>query len=144
MSEYFWQGGKKIPISPSANQITIQADSEVAVSDLASDAGVSLQNVEKVAEGVVTAKVTDRDSSMKKLRENAIVHHVYHAPEEPASEYLIDDTFYIKFMAHRMQGPTKPFPRAQRGVSRQTHPNTTTYRVVKDEFAERRSDNDDF
>ena len=74
----FWQGGKKIPINPSANQITIQAPSEEVVSDLASDAGVRLRNLETVAEGVVAAEVTDRDSSMKKLRESAVVHHVYH------------------------------------------------------------------
>jgi len=98
VSEYIWQGGKKVQVVSSSTGVTIQAPNERVAKELALEAGVQVEGVAKVSDGLIAAKLpVDRDAGMRKLREEVVVHHVYHAPDEPANEYLITDTFYIKF-----------------------------------------------
>lgn len=98
-SDYFWQGGRKIPIAEASSDITVHAADPDAARSAADRAGVALAEVGKVAPGLVRATVTgDRDAAMARLRAaDNVVHHVYRATADPASEYLITDTFFVKF-----------------------------------------------
>jgi subtilisin family serine protease/subtilisin-like proprotein convertase family protein len=98
MSEFFWQGGKKIEITQSESEVTIHAEDEQEARDLAATAGVKIGDVSKVAEGLVSAKISGhRDAEMKKLRGSAIVHHVYRSPVDTDQQYMITDSYYMKF-----------------------------------------------
>ncbi len=99
-SDYFWQGGRKIPIAEAATEITVHAADPEAARGAADRAGVALADVGRVAPGLMHATVPaeERDAAMARLREaDNVVHHVYRASADPASEYLITDTFFIKF-----------------------------------------------
>jgi subtilisin-like proprotein convertase family protein/subtilisin family serine protease len=101
MSEtsYFWQGGRKIEVQQDDAAVTIHADNEIAARSAAARAGVDLRDATAAAPGLIKARVAgDRDASMTKLRtERNVVHHVYHGRQAPDSEYLITETFFIKF-----------------------------------------------
>jgi subtilisin family serine protease len=103
-SEYFWQGGRKILIEQAEQEITVEAPDASAVRSTASQSGVTLEKLEEVGAGLVRATIRgDRDQSMEQLRQNSVVHHVYHGLGEASSEYLITDTFFIKFKPETTQ-----------------------------------------
>ena len=101
MSEtiHFWQGGRKIEVQQDEAAVTIHAEDETAARTAAARAGVDLREASAAAPGLIKARVTgDRDASMLKLRSGRnIVHHVYRDRQAPDSEYLITETFFIKF-----------------------------------------------
>jgi subtilisin family serine protease len=108
-SNYFWQGGRKIEVEQDPAAVTIQAASEEEARTVAARAGVELATTAHTAPGLVQARlVGDRDASMKRLRaDDNVVHHVYRDRQAPSSEYLITETFFIKFKEdtpdHRIQ-----------------------------------------
>ncbi len=101
MSEttYFWQGGRKIEVKEDEVGMTIQAENEAAARIAASRAGVELHETKTAAPGLIHARVAgDRDMSMTRLRtQSNVVHHVYRDRQAPDSEYLITESFFIKF-----------------------------------------------
>jgi subtilisin family serine protease len=101
MSEtsYFWQGGRKIEIQKDDSAITIHAENEAEARSAAAGAGVELRAAEAAAPGLVRAQVTgDLERSVDRLRaENKVVHHVYRDRRGPDGEYLITESFFIKF-----------------------------------------------
>jgi len=101
MSEtnYFWQGGRKIPVQKDAAEITIQAPSEAAARGAAERAGVQLSSVAVATPNLVRAAVVgDREGSVDRLRaQNNVVHHVYRDQRSPDAEYLITESFFVKF-----------------------------------------------
>ena len=99
-NDYFWQGGRKIPIERTQHDITIQAPDLNIAQAAANQAGVSLEKLDLVGSNLIRATVVgDRDRSMGQLRQsdNNVVHHVYRTPGQADSEYLITDSFFIKF-----------------------------------------------
>jgi len=109
MSEttYFWQGGRRIEIQKDDSAITIYADDEAEARSAAAQAGVELRATETAAPGLVRGHIIgDRDRSVDRLRaEDHIVHHVYHNRQAPEDEYLITESFFLKFK------PETPDPR---------------------------------
>ena len=101
MSEtnYFWQGGRKIEIQKDDSTITIQAASEAEARVAAERVGVEISASAPVAPGLVRATIiNDREQSVNRLRaEHNVVHHVYHDQQTRESEYLITESFFIKF-----------------------------------------------
>ena len=96
---YFWQGGRKIEVQQDDTAVTIHADSEAEARGAAARAGVDLRTAESAAPGLVHAHVQgDLDRSIERLRgDDNVVHHVYRDRQAPESEYLITETFFIKF-----------------------------------------------
>jgi subtilisin family serine protease len=101
MSEtnYFWQGGRKIEVQKDDSTITIQAATEADAHRVAERAGVELAATEPIAPGLVRATVADdRERSVNRLRaDDIVVHHVYRDKQTGDSEYLITESFFIKF-----------------------------------------------
>jgi subtilisin family serine protease len=98
-TQYFWQGGRKIEIRQDHAAITMHADSAAAAHEAAARAGVELREVVPAAPGLVRAEVTgDRDRAMTRLRtQSQVIHHVYRDRQTPENEYLITESFFIKF-----------------------------------------------
>ncbi|RCJ37335.1 hypothetical protein A6770_14480 [Nostoc minutum NIES-26] len=98
-NEYFWQGGRKIPIEQAESNITLHASDVEAAQAATEQAGVGLEAINRVGPELFRATVSsDRDASIARLRQSGnVVHHIYRTPGEPDSEYLITDTFFIKF-----------------------------------------------
>ncbi len=96
---YFWQGGRKIEVKEDETDVTIQAENEAVARTAAARAGVELRAARTTAPGLVHATVAgDRDASMARLRTDSnVVHHVYRDRAAPDTEYLITETFFIKF-----------------------------------------------
>jgi subtilisin-like proprotein convertase family protein/subtilisin family serine protease len=96
---YFWQGGRKIEVQKDAAAVTIHADSEAEARSAATRAGVELRAVAPAAPGLVQAEVAgERDASVDRLRaDRNVVHHVYRDRQGADNEYLITETFFIKF-----------------------------------------------
>lgn len=101
MSEtnYFWQGGRKIEIRKDDAAITLSAGNEAEAHDAAAQAGVVLDAAETTAPGIVRATVVgEREHAMDLLRaDDNVVHHVYRNQEAPENEYLLTESFFIKF-----------------------------------------------
>jgi hypothetical protein len=101
MSEtnYFWQGGRRIEVRQDDAAVTIHAESAAAAESLAERAGVELRAAAAAAPGLVQAEVVgDRDRSMARLRaDDQVVHHVYRDRQAPEGEYLITESFFVKF-----------------------------------------------
>ncbi|RPH56871.1 hypothetical protein EHM82_02505, partial [bacterium] len=101
MSEtnYFWQGGRRIEIRQDDAAVTIHAESAAEAESAATRAGVELRAAATAAPGLIQAEVMgDRDGSIDRLRaDDNVVHHVYRDRQEPESEYLITESFFIKF-----------------------------------------------
>jgi subtilisin-like proprotein convertase family protein/subtilisin family serine protease len=101
MSEttYFWQGKRKIEVKADAAQVTIHAANEAEAEEAATLAGVELRGAERAAPGLVRAQIVgDRDSSMSRLREvDNVIHHIYRDQQAPENEYLITESFFVKF-----------------------------------------------
>jgi subtilisin family serine protease len=98
-TKYFWQGGRKIEIQKDDAAVTIHADSEAEAVSAAARAGVQLLAAATVAPGLVNADIVgDRDGSVDRLRaDNQVVHHVYRGRQASDSDYLITESFFIKF-----------------------------------------------
>jgi subtilisin-like proprotein convertase family protein/subtilisin family serine protease len=104
MSEtnFFWQGGRKIEVQKDDAAITIRAASPAEAHAAAERAGVALENAESVAPGLVRATVpgADREQTVDAMRaDDNVVHHVYRDTQTGDSEYLITESFFIKFKA---------------------------------------------
>jgi subtilisin family serine protease/subtilisin-like proprotein convertase family protein len=101
MSEtnYFWQGGRKIEIRQDDAAVTIHAENAAEAESAAERAGVELRAAANAAPGLVQAEVVgDRDGSIDRLRaDDNVVHHVYRDRQTAESEYLITESFFIKF-----------------------------------------------
>ncbi|MDJ0697692.1 S8 family serine peptidase [Mastigocoleus sp. MO_188.B34] len=98
-NNYFWQGGRRISIEQTESNITLHAPNVETARSVADAAGVSLEGLEKVGPDLIRATVAGhRDHSMTQLRQlDNVVHHVYRTPGQPDSQYLITDSFFIKF-----------------------------------------------
>ncbi len=96
---YFWQGGRKIVIEHTESDITLQAPDIQAAKAEAGKAGVSLENMAQVGSNLIRATgLGNCNLLMAQLRQcETVVHHVYRTPGQPDSEYLITDTFFVKF-----------------------------------------------
>jgi subtilisin-like proprotein convertase family protein/subtilisin family serine protease len=96
---YFWQGGRRIEVRPDDSAITIHADDVTAATEAAAEAGVALRAPQSAAPGLVQAEVVgDRDTAMSKLRaDDNVIHHVYRDRLTRESEFLITESFFIKF-----------------------------------------------
>src|SRR5688500_16626052 len=101
MSEtnYFWQGGRKVEVRQDEAAVTIHAPGETEAREAATAAGVSLRGTEPAAPGLVRADIVgDRDAAVDRLRAGKrVVHHVYRDRQAPDSEYLITESFFLKF-----------------------------------------------
>jgi subtilisin family serine protease len=100
MSEtnYFWQGGRRIDVRQDDQAVTIQADGVSDARETAARAGVDLREVAAAAPGLIRADIAgDRDGAIDRLREEKVVHHVYRDRQAPDNEYLITETFFVKF-----------------------------------------------
>lgn len=98
-TKYFWQGGRKIEIQQDEAAVTIHADNETEAVSAAARAGVQLRAAAAVAPGLVNADIVgDRDGSIDRLRaDNQVVHHVYRGRQASDSNYLITESFFVKF-----------------------------------------------
>ena len=101
MSEttYFWQGGRRIEVQKDEATVTIHAENEAAARHAAARAGVELRAAASAAPGLVQAEVAgERDASVDRLRaDHNVVHHVYRDRQASDNEYLITETFFVKF-----------------------------------------------
>ena len=100
MSEttYFWQGGRKIEIKIDDTQVTIRGANPQEVLAAATRAGVGIRSATSAAPELVRAEIVgDRETAVSKLREHDIVHHVYRAKDDPQQDYLITESFFVKF-----------------------------------------------
>ena len=97
-TRYFWQGGRKIAITQDESAVTIHASGEHAARAAAEDARVEVASVERAAPGLMRVALSgDRDTAMERLRESNVVHHVYREASHPDTEYLITESFFLKF-----------------------------------------------
>ncbi len=98
MSLYFMQGGRRIEVEEDDAAVTIHASSADSARSIAAMTHVGLSDAREAAPGLVRARLTDpRDEAMERLRKLRVVHHVYRDARSQETEYLITDTFYIKF-----------------------------------------------
>lgn len=98
---YFWQGGQRIDITQDASAITIHADDVPAAAAAATGAGVTLRAPQLAAPGLVRAEVVgEREAAVGRLRaDDNVIHHVYRDRQGQENEYLITESFFIKFKA---------------------------------------------
>ena len=98
-SSYFWQGGRQVAIREDDDAITIHATDGHEAVEAARQIGGELDATETAAPGLVRARIRkDRDGVMSRLRaDQKVVHHVYRDEKVPESEYLITESFFIKF-----------------------------------------------
>ncbi len=96
---YFWQGGQRIDISQDSSAITIHADDVPAAAAAAASAGVTLRAPQMAAPGLVRAEVVgERESAVGRLRaDDNVIHHVYRDRQAQDNEYLITESFFVKF-----------------------------------------------
>src|SRR5687767_6240053 len=96
---YFCQGGRRIEIAQDESAITIHADDVAEATEPAQEAGVTLRAPQAAAPGLVRAEVVgDSETAVDKLRaDDNVIHHVYRDRRTQDSEYLITESFFIKF-----------------------------------------------
>jgi subtilisin family serine protease len=98
MTIYFMQGGQRIEVEEDDAAVTIHASSADSARNVAAMTRVGLSDAREAAPGLVRARLLgSRDESMERLRKQRVVHHVYRDAKNRDAEYLITDTFYIKF-----------------------------------------------
>ena len=137
MSEtsFFWQGGRKIEVKQDDVEMTIHAENEAAARNAASRAGVELRETKTAAPGLINVRPAgDRDASMARLRtDRNVVHHVYRNNREPDSEYLITESFFIKFKEHTPEQLMRDYFAAEHlVVEREMGNNTYLVRVTNE------------
>lgn len=95
---YFWQGGRKIEITKDESDVTIHAAGPADALARAERRGVALRSPSAAGPGLVRAAVVgDREEAVAKLRDGEVVHHVYRATEHPDQDFVITETFFVKF-----------------------------------------------
>lgn len=129
MSEttYFWQGGRRIEVQPDQTAVTIHAESEADAQRAAERAGVALEIDQPAAPGLVRGRLpANRDQGMSRLRaDNNVVHHVYRDTHTPENEYLITESFFIKFKPGTPAARIREYLQAERLVLEQDLGNDT-------------------
>lgn len=111
-TNYYWQGGRKIAIEATDTEATVQADSVGEVREAARRAAVDVEAAQDLGPGLVKVRFAgDRDQAMDRLRQDRVVHHVYHVRGQPDAEVLINDTFFIRFR------PATPYPAVARFIA---------------------------
>ena len=97
-TNYLWQGGRRIEIEADPAAVTIQVPSEQEARAAARSLGVSARNVRRAGPDLMRAELADRDAAMARLRAgDQIVHHVYRAANQGGAEFLVSETFFLKF-----------------------------------------------
>jgi len=97
-TNYFWQGGRKIFIQKDAAEVTVQAADAAEVQAAAERAGVEIRALSPAAPGLMRVEVAgDRENAVSRLRDERVVHHVYRGQEDPQQDYLITDSYFVKF-----------------------------------------------
>jgi subtilisin-like proprotein convertase family protein/subtilisin family serine protease len=98
-TDYFWQGGRRIPIQKDARAITLNASSVDEALALAARADVQLEAVQPVSTHLMHASVVgDRETAVARLRaQERVVHHVYRDAGD--AEHLVTESFFLKFKA---------------------------------------------
>jgi subtilisin family serine protease len=98
-TDYLWQGGRKIAIRKHDDAITIHAQDEADAQGAAARAGVQLRELKPATRGIVRANVVgDREAAVERLRaQQKVVHHVYRDARDTGSEYLVTESFFLKF-----------------------------------------------
>ncbi|MBL9022432.1 MAG: S8 family serine peptidase [Myxococcales bacterium] len=129
---FLWQGGRKIAVTTDPDEITIHAEQEDEAREAALAASVPATNLRAVSPGLIRARVTDRDGSMKRLREaNRVVHHVYRDEKTGQSEFLIGESFFIKFKEGTKASVVDEYLRTNKLVlEREVGPNLLLVRVT--------------
>jgi subtilisin-like proprotein convertase family protein/subtilisin family serine protease len=124
---YFWQGGRKIEVQKDDAAVTIHADSEAEARSAATRAGVELRGAATAAPGLVQAEVAgERDAGVDRLRaDRNVVHHVYRDRQAPDNEYLITETFFIKFKPNTPEDRILAYFSSEHLVVEQTLPDKT-------------------
>lgn len=129
MSEmtYFWQGRRKIEVRQDEAAVTIHAENEAEAQLTAARAGVELRAAQATAPGLVRAQIVgDRDRAMSRLRaENSVVHHIYRDRQASENEYLITESFFIKFRPNTLDHRIREYFEAEHLVVEQDMGNMT-------------------
>jgi subtilisin-like proprotein convertase family protein len=129
MSEtnYFWQGGRRIEVKPDENAITIHAESEADAQRAAERAGIELEVARPVAPGLVSVRPSgDLDQAMVQLRDNNhVVHHIYRDAQASENEYLITESFFIKFKPNTPDSHIREYFQTEHLVMEQNLGNNT-------------------
>jgi subtilisin family serine protease/subtilisin-like proprotein convertase family protein len=122
MSEtnFMWQGGRKIEIEADPAEVTIHAQDEQAALAAALAAGVAPRRLRPAGAGLVRAELRQRDADIDKLRAaEQVVHHVYRGAKSRESEFLITESFFVKFKDGTPESEIRAFLAAQRLVVEQ-------------------------
>jgi subtilisin family serine protease len=132
---YFWQGGRRIEVEQDDSAITLHADDVPAATEAAAEAGVTLRAPQSAAPGLVRAEVVgDRDDAMSRLRaDNKVVHHIYRDRDAPDGDYLITESFFIKFKPDTPDSRIRQFVAAEHLVVEQELGDKTYLMRVTDE-----------
>jgi hypothetical protein len=133
-TNFFWQGGRKVAVAKDASAITIEASSEAAAEAAAARASVDLQGVRPATPGLMRGSVSPaaREDAVDRLRaQHNVVHHVYRNAAEPeAGEYLITESFFLKFKTGTPESRINDYlARESLIVERQIDPTTLLVRV---------------
>jgi subtilisin family serine protease/subtilisin-like proprotein convertase family protein len=133
-THFFWQGGRKVAVAKDASAITIEAPSEAAAEAAAARASVDLQAVRPATPGLMRGNVAPaaREDAVDRLRaQHNVVHHVYRNATEPeAGEYLITESFFLKFKPGTPESRINDYlARESLIVERQIEPTTLLVRV---------------
>jgi subtilisin family serine protease/subtilisin-like proprotein convertase family protein len=133
-TNFFWQGGRKVMVAKDASAITIEASSAAAAEAAAARANVDLQAVRPATPGLMRVDVAPaaREAAVDRLRaQHNVVHHVYRNATEPeASEYLITESFFLKFKPGTPESRINDYlARESLYVERQIDPTTLLVRV---------------
>ncbi len=96
---YFWQGGSKIKIQQDDTELIIHAENETEVRLAAMDSGIELGLTREEAPGLQKVSIIgDSERSINQLRSTGkIVHRLYRDTQAPENEYIITESFFIKF-----------------------------------------------
>lgn len=136
MSEtrFLWQGGRKIEIEADPREVTIHAPDANAAGEAARAAGVAPMKLRAAGAGLVRAALSNRDADIDKLRAaNQVVHHVYRAAKAPGTEFLITESFFVKFKTGTPDSEVRKFLQAEQLVVEQDlGDNTLLVRVTND------------
>jgi subtilisin-like proprotein convertase family protein/subtilisin family serine protease len=130
-TDYFWQGGRRIPIHKDDAAITLHAATEADAQAAAQRAGVRLESVREASINLMRASVVgDRDGAVDRLRAlDKVVHHVYR--DDSDGEHLITESFFIRFKSNTTDTRIQEFLRDEKlVVEREIDPRTFLVRVT--------------
>lgn len=129
---FLWQGGRKIDIEADPAEITMHAADERSARQEAQASGVGISKVRAAGPGLFRAAVTDVEAGMAKLRANHhVVHHVYRGCKDPNTEFLITESFFLKFKSSATPENIRDFLQAEHlTLERQLSPRSFLVRVT--------------